>query len=500
MNCTKREDEILSFLIGDFNEEERKSFESHLGTCTKCKQKLENFKKSRSLLKQWNPSVPPSDHEKIKQKVIDNIKAQTLIEERISKELLLETIENEKGKAPDKFLKINKGARGGLVKNKRSLAVAMAAMIVIALILVINLYTRQNPESIAWAEMIENIEKIELYKFQLKTSLIGAYEEAVIEKAEIYHSSEYGILSNRFIPAMTSMISLPDDFTILEYASLSDNTFIRAYPEIKKYTRFILPEKNVYLVQEFDLVAYLKMLSTFNHRKLDSKIIDGKEVVGFEILDPKFGKQWSDITMAQIWIDMDTTLPVLYEFVCTGIDKLNMSRVVLDKFEWYETDEEGIFEFDFSEYQLVAEIEVGPINEETMILTLQKFSEVSNGRYPRGLASPAALWELKQIYKKRTGGKPFYWEEEDFEWEDYAFLHSHFQATGRFYGDLFLEYEEVAYHGKVVTTNDPGLPLLRWKISDNEYRVLFGDLRIENVSAEDLADLETYLDTDDVIE
>jgi hypothetical protein len=348
--------------------------------------------------------------------------------------------------------------------------------------------------------MIEKIEKIGFFKFQLTTSIIGAYEEVVIEKAEIYRSSEYGILSNRFFPGMASVISPPEDYSIIEYGSSSDNTFITAYPGIKKYTRFILPQENVYGIQEFDLVPYLKMLSTFNHKKLESKIIDGKEVVGFEILDPKFGKEWSDIIMAHIWVDMDTTLPVLYEFVSTGVDKMNMARVVLDKFGWYETDDEGIFEPDFSEYQLVAEIEVEPINEATMILTLQKFSEVANGRYPRSLTSPGATWELKTIYRKRAGGKHFYWEEEDFEWEDYAFLYSHFQATGKFYGDLFIEYEDVVYHGQVVTTNDPGLPLLRWKISDDEYRVLFGDLRIENVSVSDLADLEDNLDTTDVFE
>ena len=197
--------------------------------------------------------------------------------------------------------------------------------------------------------------------------------------------------------------------------------------------------------------------------------------------------------MAHIWIDVDTTLPVLYEFVSAGADQIIMAKTVLDKFEWKETDDEGIFEPDFSEYQLVAEIEVGPINEETVILTLQRFSEVANGGYPGSLATPAALFELKHIYKKRVGGKHYYWEEEEFEWEDYAFLHSHLQVTGRFYGALFVNYEDVAYHGAVVTANDLELPLLRWKISDDEYRVLFGDLRIEDVSVEVLAELEADL-------
>jgi len=34
---------------------------------------------------------------------------------------------------------------------------------------------------------------------------------------------------------------------------------------------------------------------------------------------------------------------------------------------------------------------------------------------------------------------------------------------------------------------------MRWSISDNEYRVIFGDLRAENVTAEELAELEKSL-------
>ena len=42
--------------------------------------------------------------------------------------------------------------------------------------------------------------------------------------------------------------------------------------------------------------------------------------------------------------------------------------------------------------------------------------------------------------------------------------------------------------------------LLRWKISEDEYRVLFGDLRIEDVSAEDLIELEADLDKSQLLD
>ena len=491
MNCNREENQLIDYLLNTLTDSERNRLEKHLSDCSICRQKLEYYKQTTKVLEKWAPDLPPADFKKIRQKVMTNVKAQRLIE-KSSQKTLSTIIASEKKKVSRNMLGNCQDVARRMVKSRSVIVTAMAAMIIIVFMLGINLFTRQNTESIAWANMIGKIEQIGFYKFQLTTSIMGTYADAVFEKAEIYRSSDYGILSNRYFPGNASMVYLPEH-SIIEYGSLLDNTFITAYPGIKKYTRFILPEKNVYRLQEFDLVSYLKMLSLFNHRKLESKIIDGKEVVGFEIIDPKFGKEFSEILMAHIWIDMDTTLPVLYEFVSKGVDNLILAKTVLDKFEWNETDDAGIFEPDFSDYQLVAEIEVGPINEETVILTLQRFAEVANGRYPGRLATPVALFELKLLYKKRVGGKPFFWEEEDFEWEDYAFLHSHLQVTGRFYGALFVKYEDVAYHGMVVTANDLELPLLRWKISDDEYRVLFGDLRIEDVSVEVLAELEADL-------
>ncbi len=47
-----------------------------------------------------------------------------------------------------------------------------------------------------------------------------------------------------------------------------------------------------------------------------------------------------------------------------------------------------------------------------------------------------------------------------------------------------------AYYGKTVRPNDKDRVLLRWKLDDGRYEVLFGDLRAETVTAERLHDLE----------
>ena len=49
---------------------------------------------------------------------------------------------------------------------------------------------------------------------------------------------------------------------------------------------------------------------------------------------------------------------------------------------------------------------------------------------------------------------------------------------------------DVAYYGKTVGPQDTDKVLLRWKLDDGKYQVLFGDLRNETATAERLRALE----------
>jgi thioredoxin-related protein len=64
------------------------------------------------------------------------------------------------------------------------------------------------------------------------------------------------------------------------------------------------------------------------------------------------------------------------------------------------------------------------------------------------------------------------------------------KPTCLFFNRLVKEGKDVAYYGDTVLAGDVDAVLVRWKISDNEYRVVFGDLTTKDVSAEDLAQLE----------
>jgi len=58
-----------------------------------------------------------------------------------------------------------------------------------------------------------------------------------------------------------------------------------------------------------------------------------------------------------------------------------------------------------------------------------------------------------------------------------------------YYKRLVKEHKKPAYCDKV-TVDDKNAVLAQWKESEGKYRVIFGDLRIETVTADRLAELE----------
>ena len=64
------------------------------------------------------------------------------------------------------------------------------------------------------------------------------------------------------------------------------------------------------------------------------------------------------------------------------------------------------------------------------------------------------------------------------------------QSLGGFYIMLSKEKKDPAYYGETVGPDDVDAVLLRWKVSEDNYRVIFGDLSTADVSAEELAELE----------
>jgi len=64
------------------------------------------------------------------------------------------------------------------------------------------------------------------------------------------------------------------------------------------------------------------------------------------------------------------------------------------------------------------------------------------------------------------------------------------QSIGFFYMTLVPDKKEAVYYGESVGPDDADKVLLKWKVSDNQYRVIFGDLTAEDLTAEQWKELE----------
>lgn len=127
------------------------------------------------------------------------------------------------------------------------------------------------------------------------------------------------------------------------------------------------------------------------------------------------------------------------------------------------------------------------LSQEDMIRGLSVCAEFSDGRYPSSLDHETVIkqteaWALAKygkydnlpIYQKKEIEKKMY---------DTFFMASYYKR-------LIKENKDAVYYGDTVTAEDMNAVLMRWKISDNEYRVIFGDLTTQNVTGKELAELE----------
>jgi hypothetical protein len=276
----------------------------------------------------------------------------------------------------------------------------------------------------------------------------------------------------------------------------------------KKYTRTELRDAGVQREQKGssrygDPRAFLNEIVTCKHESLGRSTIDGVEVEGFRSTDPNcrgsgFGFKDPQVDV-KLWVDVKTHWPVRYESLKSGLDEMG-NRIshhwVMHDFQWDVPVEASEFEPPIApkDYIVLVEKPLGPVNEETVIRALRQCVELL-GTYPGSLSvalnralqleldksdSPAAM-RLKEDLKELT---------EEKKTQRLMDAGTPLRLLFGFYVGLIEDRKDPAYYGKAVTPKDADKVLLRWKLSDTEYRVIFGDLHAETVTPQKLAELE----------
>jgi hypothetical protein len=291
-----------------------------------------------------------------------------------------------------------------------------------------------------------------------------------------------------------------------EYFLPQKRTVIVITPKQKKYSRTEIDDERAEVWQKVtDPRTFLKKILKTKYESLGRSTIDGIEVEGFRTTDPNWianskNKVEVDVKM---WVDAKTRLPVRYDFTYAWFDQMGDKIIrdqhtVLHDFQWDVVVDAAEFEPVIpDDYTLAGEVVKYPahITEETTIQGLKLCVELL-GKYPEDTTSlnevlrlaeksetPAAM-RLKEEIKGLT--------DEQINNKLVDFLMP-IRGLGSFHIRLYFNDQDPAYYGKTVTPKDADKVLMRWKVSDNEYRVVFGDLHAETVTPEKLAELEAAL-------
>jgi hypothetical protein len=124
---------------------------------------------------------------------------------------------------------------------------------------------------------------------------------------------------------------------------------------------------------------------------------------------------------------------------------------------------------------------------------LSIFAKYSNGKYPAvkyvyGHEQGEALRSLMGMPKDALGWA----RSEDPSWyktKEGEFGYGSYCLS--WIGTIQRDFADGAYNGKTVTPKDAAKVLVRWQLDDGDYRVIFGDLSSDTVSADRLRELES---------
>jgi hypothetical protein len=372
-----------------------------------------------------------------------------------------------------------------LAKNQIT-RLAAAAVIVIAVLFALNIIG--NGGGVAWAEVLDNIQKVGAFAYRMKLNMIGMLDEkeSVELEAQAWVSEENGIRANTYREGKLRTKG---------YLSISDQVAVTVIPGQKAYLRMTLTDELFQKIQkEFcDPRKLLEEFMKYEYAELGRSTIDGIEVEGIECRDPKIARgvaegiagDMIDNVVARLWAAVENDLPVKFQIEVFTEDGEKALDMLAYGYQWDIELEPKVFEPDIpDDYKLVADVELSA-DEESVVEGLAFFAEYAGGRYPSDMSAMTMARELRAALLARFGGEPP-WPPKPGDESRAMSL----EMSIRFSAGLVMEDKDFAYYGGKVTAEFPHAVLMRWKIEDDKYRIIFGDLTARDVSAGELAQLE----------
>ena len=430
MNCAEYKELLVAYVEGLLDEEEKRSVAEHLKSCASCRAGLKELNDLRDRLVKNSKTLAQSDLEEV---VLD----------RIIRE------QNVRLKTATK-ISTHLAIRRIIMKSSIT-KIAAAAVIIIAVTVGILQF---GSGTVTWAKVIEPILNARTIICDM---IIGNDENNPSTHEIIVGSRIRRTISN--MPNMTMVIDLDSATMLVLDSEAKTASYIDIQGDLSDRTQSYV---------NFLRNIIMRLKENPNIEELGEQIIDGRKAVGFTGRGPN-----DEVT---IWADAKTALPIRIYL------RVGQRCAILKNFELDAPVDDSLISMDVPPgyTKKDTQFDLGNATEQDFVESLRVWARVlGDGTFPEAIGTESAMKEVPMLGQKI--GKLNLSEE---------------QATqmGMAFGKGILFHQMIDtrgddwhYAGAGVKLGDADKAVFWYQPEGSEnYRVIYGDLHVEDVVLEDL--------------
>jgi len=429
MKCTESKELLVAYVEGILEGSEKQAVAEHLKDCPACQAELQELTGLHDRLVTNGKALAQSNLEK-------DVMNQVIREQNVRLKAAT--------RATD-ALKI----RRTIMKSPITRIAAVAAVIIVA---ALGINYIMAP-SVTWAQVIEPILNARTIVFDL---ILGTDDTGTVAHEIVVGSRMRRIMSN--MPNMTMIIDM-DNAKLL---GLDTEAKTAIYVDIegdlgdrtRNYIKFVR--------------QIIGQLQDGQVEELGERVIDGQKAIGF------VGRGQNE--EVRIWADPETALPIRIE-AQIGQE----FSFIMKNFEFNAAVDESLVSMDVPDgYTLQkTDIDLGNSTEEDFVESLRIWAEIiGDGTFPEAIGTQNAMKQMPVLVQKVTAMQV---SEEKGTQIGMGF------AKGMLFHQILESQGAWNYAGAGVKLGDAGKAIFWYQPQGSQtYRVIYGDLSVKDVAAEDL--------------
>ena len=432
MNCAECKEILVAYLEGLLAEDQKQAVADHLKDCHTCQAELKQL----------------TD---LQERLVSNgrVAAQKDLENDVMNRIVRE--QNVRLKAAQK-------ATAGLKLRRiimKSSITKMAAAAVIIIAVLIGMHFIGNPftATVTFAKVIEPILNARTVIFDF---LIGDEESSPVMHEIVVGSRIRRTISN--LPNMTSIIDLESAKILALDTEEKTGSYIDIQGPVQEGTRNYI---------EFVRKVLMELKDSPEVEELGEQEIDGQKAIGFAARGPN--------EEVKIWADLHTAVPIRVEL------RLGQLFVIMKNFKFDVPVDDSLVSMNVPEGYTLEQTEVDftGATEQDFIESLRIWADVlMDGQFPEAIGTENTMKQVPLLGEKLA---PLDLQDDEKKQLGMKFI------RGMLFLQIYERQDKWHYAGQGVKLGDASKAIFWYQPEGSEtWRVIYGDLSVEDVSPEDL--------------